>query len=241
MTAVASQSERRWGLGEVGIGLVSSLVLSTLIGGVIMGIAGWENTDEIPMWGLGLMQIPLWAGYLGAVALAGSKGGGVVADFGVRFRPLDAPLGLLLGVLAQMAILPILYLPIFELTGTDADELSRPAEELADRAGGTASWLLFALLVGILAPVVEELFYRGLMLRSIEKRSVAPWAAVVISSVVFAAMHLQPLQFPGLLVFGLIAATLAVRTGRLGASIFAHIGFNMSTVVLLYLQAHAPA
>jgi membrane protease YdiL (CAAX protease family) len=149
-------------------------------------------------------------------------------------RALDVPLGLVVGIVAQVVLLPLLYLPSFELTGTNTDELSRPAEDLAARAGGTVSWLLFALLVGILAPMVEELFYRGLLLRSLEKRGFAPWIAVVLSAVLFAAMHMQPLQFPGLLLFGLISGALAVRTGRLGASVFAHIGFNMTTVVILY-------
>ena len=235
MTAIAPHGERRWGLGDVGIGLVCSLVLSTLIGGVIMAVAGWGDSEDIPMWGLGIVQIPLWAGYLGAVVYAGSKGTGVVADFGARMRAIDVPLGLVVGVLAQFVLLPALYIPIFELTGANTEELSRPAEDLAARAGGTASWLLFALLVGIIAPVVEELFYRGLLLRSLEKRGFAPWISVVLSATLFAAMHLQVLQFPGLLLFGLLSGALAVRTGRLGPSVFAHIGFNMTTVVVLYL------
>lgn len=234
MTAIVPDSDQRWGLGEVGIGIAASLVLSTFIGALIMSLAGWKSSDDIPIWGLGLMQIPLWAGYLGAVLYAGSKGRGVVEDFGARVRPLDVPLGLAIGVVTQLAVLPALYAPIFWLSGTDTDELSRPAQELADRAGGGASWILFALLVGIIAPVVEELFYRGLLLRSLQKRGAAPWAAVLVSSLVFAAMHMQVLQFPGLLVFGLVSGTLAVRTGRLGPSVFAHIGFNMATVVLLY-------
>lgn len=235
VTTIAPRSEQRWGLGEVCIGLAASLVLSTLIGGLIMSAAGWKDPSDIPMWGLGLMQIPLWGGYLGAVLYAGTKGEGVVSDFGARVRPLDVPVGLAIGIVVQVVVLPLLYVPIFWLSGTDTEELSRPAQELADRAGGTVSWLLFALLVGLLAPVVEELFYRGLLLRSIEKRGAAPWVAVVLSSVVFAAMHMQPLQFPGLLVFGLVSGTLAARSGRLGPSVFAHIGFNMTTVVMLYL------
>jgi membrane protease YdiL (CAAX protease family) len=235
MTVIESTDDRRWGLGEVAIGIVASFVLSTLIGGLIIAIAGWNSSDEIPMWGLALLQIPLWAGYLGAVLYAGGRGHGVVGDFGARVRPLDVPVGIAIGVATQLILLPALYAPVFWLTSADSDELSRPAKELSDRAGGPASWLLFALLVGIIAPVVEELFYRGLFLRSLEKRGAAPWAAVVVSAVVFAAVHMQVLQFPGLLAFGLVSGVLAVRTGRLGPSILAHIGFNLTTVVVLYL------
>ena len=227
----------QWGLGDVLAGIGASLFLSTFVGAIVFAVAGWESTDDVPVWGLALLQVPLWTGYLVVLVLASrTKGHGIVEDFGARQRWLDVPVGLLIGVVTQVLLLPLLYLPIFQLTGTDSEELSEPAERLASGAGdATAGWLLFALLVGVCAPVVEELFYRGLLLRSLTKRGLGDVAAVLGSSVVFALIHLQLLQFPGLLVFGLVAGVLTVRTGRLGPAIWAHIGFNMATVVLLYL------
>ncbi|MCX6523992.1 MAG: type II CAAX endopeptidase family protein [Actinobacteria bacterium] len=232
----AQDEELRWGLGDVAIGIFASLFLSVLIGGTIMALAGWGSSADTPIWGLALLQIPLWAGYLGAVVFAGSKGRGVITDFGLRMRAVDAPLGLALGVFCQLLVLPLLYAPIFFLTGSDKEALSRPAEQLAEGTDGTFSWLLFALLVGILAPVVEELFYRGLLLKALEKRRMPVWAAVLVSSIIFAGMHMQTLQFPGLLLVGLMAGTLAAITGRLGPSIWLHIGFNMTTVVALFME-----
>ena len=227
----------QWGLGDVLAGIGASLFLSTFVGAIVFAVAGWESTDDVPVWGLALLQVPLWTGYVVVLVLASrTKGHGVIEDFGLRQRALDVPVGLVIGVVTQVLLLPLLYLPIFELTGTDGDELSEPAERLASGAGdATAGWLLFALLAGVCAPVVEELFYRGLLLRSLTKRGLGQVSAVLISSVVFAAIHLQLLQFPGLLVFGLVAGVLTVRTGRLGPAIWAHIGFNLATVVLLYV------
>ena len=231
----AQDEELRWGLGDVAIGIFASQFLSVLIGGTIMALAGWGSSADTPIWGLALLQIPLWAGYLGAVVFAGSKGRGVISDFGLRMRAFDAPLGLALGIFCQLLVLPLLYAPIFFLTGSDKEALSRPAEQLAEGTDGNFSWLLFALLVGILAPVVEELFYRGLLLKALEKRRMPVWAAVLVSSIIFAGMHMQTLQFPGLLLVGLVAGTLAAITGRLGPSIWLHIGFNMTTVVALFM------
>ena len=231
----AQDEELRWGLGDVAIGIFASLFLSVLIGGTIMALAGWGSSADTPIWGLALLQIPLWAGYLGAVVFAGSKGRGVITDFGLRMRAFDAPLGLALGIFCQLLVLPLLYAPIFFLTGSDKEALSRPAEQLAEGTDGTFSWLLFALLVGILAPVVEELFYRGLLLKALEKRRMPVWAAVLVSSIIFAGMHMQTLQFPGLLLVGLVAGTLTAITGRLGPAIWLHIGFNMTTVVALFM------
>ena len=45
--------------------------------------------------------------------------------------------------------------------------------------------------------------------------------------------HFQVVQFAGLFVFGAVAAVLFERTGRLATPIFAHVGFNAVTVVVL--------
>lgn len=231
----AAPDQPGWGLGDVAAGIGASMLLSILVGSIIYSVAGWSSNDEVPVWGLALLQVPLWAGYLGVTLWATStKGGGVVRDLGVEARWYDPLMGLGIGIATQLVVLPLLYVPIFVFTGTDSDELSEPARELADRAGSLPSWLLFAVLVGVCAPVVEELFYRGLFLRSLTKRGLSPVVAVLVSSAVFAAIHFQVLQFAGLFAFGLIAGTLAARSGRLGPSIWAHIGFNMTTVVLLY-------
>ena len=57
--------------------------------------------------------------------------------------------------------------------------------------------------------------------------------AIVGSAAVFGAAHLEPLQFPALFVFGLVAAVLATRSGRLGPGIWAHVAFNAVAVANL--------
>ena len=64
-------------------------------------------------------------------------------------------------------------------------------------------------------------------------RSLPIWPAMVITSVLFGISHFQALQLPALAAFGLVLSILAHRTGRLGRSIWAHVGFNATTVVLL--------
>lgn len=226
-----------WGLGDVAAGIIASMVLSVLVGGLILGAGGWSGVDEVPIWGLALLQIPLWSGYLAVTWWAArTKGNGLVADLGMRSNLLDVPIGLVIGVATQLVVVPLLYLPILELTGRTADDLSAPARDLAARATGVWSWLLFAAMVGFVAPFVEELFYRGLFIKAMEKRGATTAATVIGTSLVFAAVHLQMLQFAGLFAFGVVAAWFAVRTGRLGGAIWAHIGFNMTSVVVLYLN-----
>jgi membrane protease YdiL (CAAX protease family) len=226
-----------WGLGDVALGILLSQFLSLAISIAVFSAAGWTTSSDVPLWASALLQIPLWGGWLAAVFLAGrTKGNGVVADFGLRLRPVDAPVGLGLGTLMQLLVLPVMYAPLLWLLGQTSDDLSAPARALSSKAEGAVGWIVLVLIVVVGAPVVEELFYRGLFLRALRKRGMADWWAAVVSAAVFAAMHLQPLQFLGLFALGLLLAYLANRTGRLGPSICTHAAFNATSVVLLYLR-----
>ena len=79
----------------------------------------------------------------------------------------------------------------------------------------------FAAAVG--APVVEEIFFRGFLYRSLRNRlSIAP--ASLIAGAMFALVHTQYslLARPELLIFGVVAALLYERTGSLLPGIAMH-------------------
>jgi len=174
----------------------------------------------------------LWAGFVGVPVLASRRKGAadLGTDFGLWGRWPDVA-GAAAGAGCQLVALPALYFLIQRLTG-DLD-VSGPARDLTDRVDGVAL-VLVAVVVTFLAPVVEELFYRGLMLRAAARRLGRPWA-VLGTSAIFGISHFQLVQFPGLFVFGVVLAVLAVRTGRLGASIAAHVAFNGVAVAGLVL------
>ena len=230
-------SEHTWGLGEVALGFLLAQAFAVVATLIALGAAGWTESSDIPMWAAALLQVPLWGGYLASVYLAGAKGRGVTADFGLSMRWSDVPIGIVVGVVVQVLVLPLLYLPILEFGGYTDDDLSAPARALSDKATGPLGWILLTLVVVVGAPIVEELFFRGLFLRALQKRGLPDWASILISSAVFGAVHFQALQFVGLFAIGVVLAVMAVRTGRLGMSIFTHVGFNASSVVLLYISS----
>lgn len=220
----------RWGLGDAWLGLLIANAAALIGGVVILAVTANTGTDseELPLNVIALLQLPLWAGYLTMPLVAARrKGNGVIADFGLRVRPWDVPAGLAIGVLSQVVLVPLVYLPIFQIIGER--DVSADARALTDRAEDPFGVALLILVVVVGAPIVEELFFRGLLLRSAERRWGSVWA-VIVSSLVFGAVHLQPLQFPALVAVGVVFALLALRTGRLGPSIFAHIGFNAVAV-----------
>jgi membrane protease YdiL (CAAX protease family) len=73
----------------------------------------------------------------------------------------------------------------------------------------------------IVAPLTEELLCRGLILRGLLSRY-RPWAAVVMSAILFALMHVNPWQTLSALVLGLIFGWFYLRTGSLWPGIVGH-------------------
>jgi len=220
-------------MGDAVIGIVASFVLSQIGILVIFAIGGYSTGDALPLWLTAVAEIPLWIGLVGTVVWAcRTKGSGSLRrDFGLEMRWSDIPVGLLTGFVAQLAIV-VIVIPIYKLLGIDTDEVGQTAEKLADRAVHAPDVVLLVLVVVIGAPVIEELFYRGLVLRSIERRWGTP-VSVLATSVVFAAIHFQPYDLLALFLIGVVLAVLTVRTGRLGPSIWAHVAFNLTAVISL--------
>ena len=85
---------------------------------------------------------------------------------------------------------------------------------------------------GILAPLGEELFFRGLMQSTIRQVSRSPWAAILITAPVFALMHMQEANaIPSLLVLAIVLGYLYERSGRLVAPMVLHGLFNMANMI----------
>lgn len=223
-----------WGLGDVALWFVVAQVSSLLGASLLLSVTGHEPGATLPLGLVALLQVPLWVGYLaGPLLTTSTKGRGPVAELRARITAADVLPGLLLGVAAQLVAIPALY-HLVVLRFVDGD-LSGPAQDLVDRADDPLGVLLLVLVAGVGAPLVEEVFYRGFLLRGLARR-LGDGPAVVVSSVVFAAVHLQGLQFPALMLFGLLAGWLTVRTGRLGMAWAAHVGFNGATLAVLLLS-----
>ena len=192
---------------------------------------GQERSDPaLPLWTLPVGQIGLWGGFALTTLVAGTlRGTGLRRDFGLSMKASDVPVGLLVGVFAQIAVVWLIYAPFQQFFDFDVSEAAR---EITDRAATGSDIAFLALGVVIGAPIFEEIFFRGLVLRAFERK----WGAVVgvlASSALFGAVHLQLLQFPALMAFGVIAAVLVRRYQRLGPAIWAHIGFNLVAVITL--------
>ena len=218
----------RWGLGDAALGYAAAFLLMGLAAGAWEGLTGRREPS------LGLLIAVLvgqWTGLAGAAMLASRrKGSGRLADdFGLRIEARDVASGIAVGLASQFILLPLLYLP-FQLLDPDLD-LSAEARRVTELGRGWGFPVLF-VFIALGAPLVEELFFRGLLQRSLARRF-GPGRAVAVSSLVFGAVHLQPVQLLGLVAFGAVLGVLAHRSGRLGPGLVAHACFNAATVVAL--------
>jgi hypothetical protein len=94
----------------------------------------------------------------------------------------------------------------------------------------------------VLAPLAEELLFRGALLRALMRRTSPAWA-VFGSALVFALVHPlgdpevgSVIVVPAILTLGVVSGYLAVRSGDLSRSIMLHAGFNLLTVVGVVLD-----
>ena len=98
-----------------------------------------------------------------------------------------------------------------------------------------SGWLVIAALVAILAPLTEELAFRGFFYAAL-RHTMKPRAAVLITSVLFGVVHFAPpTTILPMCVFGLFLATLMERTGSYLACVVAHAVFNGTTVLTILL------
>jgi membrane protease YdiL (CAAX protease family) len=226
----------RWGAVDLAVAFVVAQLASALgfaLFAAAQGIpVGELDTDALTIGEVALLQVPLWLGLLGVPLLATRlRGNGPRRDLGLWSTLRDVPIGLAIGVACQLVLVPLVTLPIFIFTDTDQEALEAPARELTDKAQGPGV-LVLVLVVVVAAPLAEEVFFRGMLQRTLA-RHLPIWPAMLITSVLFGISHFQALQLPALAAFGLVLSLLAHRTGRLGQSIWAHVGFNATTVVAL--------
>ena len=117
-----------------------------------------------------------------------------------------------------------------------------PSEQLTDfvlnlvRAAGTsAGWKVLAVVAAVvLAPITEEVMYRGILQSFIRQRLHQPWLAIVITSAVFAAMHFdqEPQSVPALFALAVGLGYNYECCGRLGPSMLIHMLFNALSMTL---------
>jgi uncharacterized protein len=209
-------------------------VVGAILSSAVFALSGAESSADLgPGW-LTAASFAQWIPMVGAIWYLGTRfgAGNLSADFGLSFRTADL-IGVPLGVITQLVLVRLVYVPLESLwPHTFAlDKIEERARTTYESAHG-GGLVLLVLVVVVGAPLVEELTYRGLLQGAFTRR-LNDWIGVVVVAVMFAVVHFQPIEIPGLFVVGLVLGICAVRTGRLGLGVVTHLAFNATGLILV--------
>jgi len=217
------------------IGLVGSTITATIYA-VITGAS-------VDSFGVQMAGLPgLWIGLLGVPLVASRKwgSGDLGRDLGLRIVWRDDVVrGVVAGLIGQFVVV-FAIVEVFTLLSPKLT-LSEASVDLAKRAHG-GGLVALAILFGLAAPVVEEIYFRGLLQRSLQRR-LPLWPAIGIAGAFFGLVHYggsgagAAALVLALAAFGWILGALVARSGRLGPAIVAHVTFNVIATIQLTVES----
>ncbi|MXV37795.1 CPBP family intramembrane metalloprotease [Flavobacteriaceae bacterium Ap0902] len=194
------------------------LFLGQLVAGVVSA-----PTYYIPALSILLLPLSFFLGF-GSVAfvLLKIKGMGLadIRDFlHLKLNPLQGVLAVLLyGVSLPLAeylsmVVPVDGTPFLE----DLYEFFTESMKIIFEQKIAAF-----IMVCLLAPLLEEFIFRGIILRGLLHSNVNPWVAIILTGFLFGAAHMNPWQFMGAGFLGIIFGFVYWRTQSLWLVIFLH-------------------
>jgi uncharacterized protein len=183
---------------------------------------------------------PLLAAAVGLYATK-LRGNGPIVDLGLRPSWRGVGVGIACGVGGIFLTIPLGFLWAYIVGDGNANSA---VGEVFD---GLHMPLPLALVVffdvWLIAPICEEILYRGLLWGAMERRRWNKWVILGLTTAVFALAHLEPLRAPLLLFIGLpIGLARLLSRGRLVAPIIAHQinNFLPALGLTLLLLGHSP-
>jgi uncharacterized protein len=232
----------RWGLGDCWWGLLVYVAASLVVGiGITLVLLATDDraVDELEFgaYAVSISIVANIAAFAGVPWLASRRKGlrSLAADFGLSFRPIDLAIGLGTG-LAALVVGAIVSSGLEALLDPSSDTSTIPVDDL----DGTGRIIAFACAVAVVTPIIEELFFRGLLHRSLLKRGMRPWLSMLVTTLVFVLPHLLAVpEWPNVVILFAAITILGASfhlachlTGnRLGAPIVAHMVVNGLAVV----------
>jgi len=223
---------RPWGVPAV----AAALTLPLLFWALALGLSGSGETDLTD----GEVAAALIGTIIFDLALIGIAAGVCLwryrlgwAELGLR--PFASDLWWLPLVAAATAHASVIvYALVFTAVG--ADEAAPRQEDLEELFGNRAVLPLAGVATVIVAPVAEEIFFRGFVFAGLLRR-LGAFGAMAASGLVFGTFHVAGVDTLGLVIpftaIGMGFAWLYYRTGSLWPSILTHLVFNLVSFVLL--------
>ena len=140
-----------------------------------------------------------------------------------------------LGVLAAVLFVPLETAWMYSAQLVLAHPVAQPLVEALQKTDlRLEEKVLMGVLAVFLAPLAEEMIFRGILYPTI-KQAGFPRTALWVTSLLFGAIHLNLIAFVPLTLFSLLLIWIYEKTGSLWASITAHSLFNFTSFAVLML------
>lgn len=230
----SSERPRPWSIGASVLWAIAAVGVQYAV--ILLFVTGWgvmsgqvETLRTITPYSplVWLASIVAAPAQLAVLALAVRKRGGFIA-----YLSLAAPDrgSIVLGLASVAVLIPLLDLITYAL----GREVVPPFLTDAYRAAqGAGALLVLVIAVVIIAPLWEELLFRGFLFRSLSESRAGPRGAIVFTAAIWAAMHLQYDWFGVAQVFaiGLVFGWLRLRSGSALLIIPLHMAANLVALV----------
>ncbi len=108
---------------------------------------------------------------------------------------------------------------------------------------GNGEWVMLPVSIitlGILPALCEEMFFRGTLQRILTRLWHRPILSIVITSVTFALLHADYLNWAGIFMCSIIMGVLYFYTSSLWIPIIFHTVWNTWNITMMYLEIHYP-
>jgi uncharacterized protein len=221
-----------WTVGSAVALVVVAWVLALLAGAIVAQLTATSLGPVAKTWAAAGVLTAMYAALIGMAWGSASSLGVPFAD-SVGLSQTAAPRWYAIGLGA--AVLGWGFSAAFTSALT-AGGIRLPREDLAlfkVLPGGPLGVALTIVLLVVIAPLAEEIVYRGVLLASFDRR----WGvavAVTASSIVFSAAHMSVAGFVPLVVAGALFGWLYMRSGSLRVAILAHAAYNALGVLALF-------
>lgn len=218
---------------STGFVLVGVFVLASVVSGVVVGAARSVDLGQPAMtWVVGGAVCAVYVAVLLVLwGLARHKHLSVSEAYGMRPAPAAEVFGIAMGVGLIGQTVSIAWGIATQLLGL---KLSGWDTDLTRILPATPLGITFlAVATVMLAPLAEEMVFRGVLFSSTAHEWGVVWG-VVVSSVVFGLIHFLPHAIPPVTVFGMMLALVFLRTRSLWVAVATHAAFNAIALTLAY-------
>lgn len=217
------------GFGLVGWSFLAQVLVVAVVVAVGVDVANLSDLANVEL--TVVLQVVTMLGVLAWVRLRGRSLWRLLGPVRPRWRHVAMGLGLgLTGLLLVQVTAAVVMSAL--------PDAQPPSQALLEADGGILVVAGQVVAAVVLAPIIEELIYRGALFQS-ARSSFGMVGGIVVSALVFAGVHAEvwssaPAMF-GLLVLGLWLAAIFHRTGSLVVPVLAHATFNGVTLALALL------